>query len=617
MAMNTTVNAGNIGQVSQSNPTIKSNPRIVTNDSYSPFQPETHVDLENSLKSMLGTLEKTALGKSIQTEGLPQEVQKMVETLLRNAFSLENSLSQGLSDVLQSQRFTLDQLKLLSKFLDQVGVLLENNKIDTLPDALKLLLGNVDMALGEDGKLLEGMQLNKLAYQLLEGKSITDLPEALQFLLLQNTGSLPASHAPQSAEANFLKQLVQFFMPSQAGEEEAASNVKQPQGQTGAGSQTAQSKNAQSQTAAPSQGAKLPAAGTNNAGTTGAPAGQGQQSAGVQPQANAAPPPQSANPQQNAAANSNPSLQQSGSKAPAGMQQTGSQAQGAAENGQGGQNLSKAGMQAAQANGKNQAGLQAQREKGDFTAKNVDFQGRTVLKNTPQAMQAMKNLASYLLKSNNFTEGEINLLKNFINGSQKVLNDKEVKQLQSLIRLGEENIPAAVRQAAIQQDLPNLPKLWAFVQLCNLTQLLDLQANRLRKAGKEVNDFATVLKKSLHNENEVSGGQRTMSFMTPLYLGDNEKCYPTYIHVYDESTANGEEEEEKKETWLRLCMLTEYIGAVELVFRLYEKNNVSLRVSFSEAETVDSFNEFIPELRSAFEEFPLVLNDIKVSAIGE
>ena len=229
----------------------------------------------------------------------------------------------------------------------------------------------------------------------------------------------------------------------------------------------------------------------------------------------------------------------------------------------------------------------------------------------------MKSLAGQMLKNNSLTENEVVLLKNFINGNQKVLAEQELKELQNLIRMSEENIPAAVRQAAIKQDVPNLPKLWAFVQLCNLTKLLDLQAEQLRNASKNINDFASVLKKSMSNENQVEGNQRSMSFMTPLYLGDHEKCYPTYIHIYDESSKDGANGEEKKETWLRLCLLTENIGAVELVFRLYEKNHVNLCVAFSQQETVDLFNQCIPELKSAFEELPLALNEIKVSAIGE
>lgn len=608
MAMNTTVNTGNIAPVGQGNPTIKSNPRVVTNESYTPFQPETQVELESSIKSMLSSLEKTVMGKGLPTQGLPEEVQKMVETLMKNAFSLDMSLSQGLSDVLQSQKFTIDQLNLLSKFLEQIGTLLENNDINKLPDSLKTLLGNMNLLLGEDGKVFDGMVLNKLAFQLLEGKDIKDLPEVLQFLLMNNT-SMPPSSMPQSTELNFLKQLVQFFMPKPSTAEGAPTNANKPNNNPANGNQQA----AQNTGATNQQGATQPAGPNTAANGNASAVGQGQQTGTTQQ------PAQNANPQQSTTAQSNSSLQQN----TAGKQQNANDVQPVTTNRPEGQNAAKTTNQPQQppnVNDKNQVPLRekyAAAARDGNTVQQMSLSNKPPLQNTMQTMQVMKTLAGQLLPNNNLTENEVNLLKNFINGNQTVLNDKEVKQLQTLIRISEENIPASVRQAAMKQDLPNLTKLWAFVQLCNLTKLLDLQVNRLRSASKDINDFTSVLKRSMHNENEVAGNQRSMSFMTPLYLGDNEKCYPTYIHVYDESANKGEADEAKKETWLRICLLTENIGAVELVFRLYEKNNVNLRVAFSEREIVDSFNEYVPELRTAFDELPLILNEIKVSAIGE
>jgi len=42
-----------------------------------------------------------------------------------------------------------------------------------------------------------------------------------------------------------------------------------------------------------------------------------------------------------------------------------------------------------------------------------------------------------------------------------------------------------------------------------------------------------------------------------------------------------------------------------------------VRVSFSNTDMVESFNQYIPELKASFENYPLVLKDFKVRAIGE
>jgi hypothetical protein len=104
--------------------------------------------------------------------------------------------------------------------------------------------------------------------------------------------------------------------------------------------------------------------------------------------------------------------------------------------------------------------------------------------------------------------------------------------------------------------------------------------------------------------------------MTPLYLGDNAHCYPTYIHVYDQTADGRDIDDNQKETWFRICLLTENMGAVELVFRLYEQSKLNLRVTFSDDENVKSFNEYMPEIEAAFEGMPLDLTEVKVSVIG-
>ena len=107
--------------------------------------------------------------------------------------------------------------------------------------------------------------------------------------------------------------------------------------------------------------------------------------------------------------------------------------------------------------------------------------------------------------------------------------------------------------------------------------------------------------------------------MVPLYMGDQEKtAFPAYIHVYDENEEDpAAPGERKKETWLRVCLLTENIGAVDLTFRMYEKRNLDVRVLFSEPKMIQAFGEYIPEFEESFIDTPLVLKDLKVALAGD
>ena len=130
-------------------------------------------------------------------------------------------------------------------------------------------------------------------------------------------------------------------------------------------------------------------------------------------------------------------------------------------------------------------------------------------------------------------------------------------------------------------------------------------------------DFATAMRGQMESEgtNNVQG-ERSMNFMMPLYLGENEKSYPAYIHVYDEEKQPEGEAKKSKETWLRICLLTENIGAVELTCRVYDKSKLDVRVIFSQSEAVQGFREYLPEFRASFRDSSLQLSDLKIGTVG-
>ena len=108
-----------------------------------------------------------------------------------------------------------------------------------------------------------------------------------------------------------------------------------------------------------------------------------------------------------------------------------------------------------------------------------------------------------------------------------------------------------------------------------------------------------------------------MNFMMPLYLGENEQSYPAYIHVYDETQEDKETGVLKKETWLRLCVLTDHLGAVELTCRVYDREHLDIRLFFAGNDTAQQFRSFVPELRRKLRNSKLHLEDIAIDAAND
>ena len=238
------------------------------------------------------------------------------------------------------------------------------------------------------------------------------------------------------------------------------------------------------------------------------------------------------------------------------------------------------------------------------------------MENTPQMMNALRDLGQLLMKEGNLTQKDALLMQSFVNGKEALLSAKESQQLQQLIRLCQANIPATVQQAALQQNIPDLPRLWAFMQLCDMSMTRNMTARQLKKAGKDVAMFVLSMRHSMEGDNSIVPGQRSLNFMLPMYMGE-ETTYPSYIHVYDEKRPDPETGEMKKETWLRLCVLTDNIGAVELTCRVYQENQLDMRLFFSNTESANEFRSQTEALRSSLRDSTLRLKELKIGAVGE
>ncbi len=232
-------------------------------------------------------------------------------------------------------------------------------------------------------------------------------------------------------------------------------------------------------------------------------------------------------------------------------------------------------------------------------------------------MDAMKSLAQMLMRNTEMNPRETAMLQNFVNNSQPMMSEGEARHLQNLLRLCQQNVPVTVQQAAVQQKLPDLPRLWAFMQLCDMAGLTtQMTARAFKRAGRDVSDFANAMRNAMSSDNATVQNQRSFQMMLPLYLGDNETSYPTYLSVYDENEHDKEIGVDKKETWVRICVLTDNIGAAEMIFRVYEKTQLDMRFYFSQREVANEFKNYIADLRNSLRETELNLNEIRIGSVG-
>ena len=664
MATNVNPAAPSIQPASRSSET-KTDKIAVSRDggSSSGFAKQTDVKFTNSVDNMSAVLEKISTAKLGNDNGLPQQLREMINNIVTKAFSLESSLGEGLGSAMASERYSVEQLTSLGRIFQQLGNMAEANAVagqasgettaGQLSDALQIMMANVktllaNNALGGNTADLELVQLTKLAFQVLNNGNTGNMPQKLEALLQmlagQQMGQTPAggtaSQTTDKLWQNTASQTVssgngvvsQTVSSDNGGISQAVSNGNGSVGQSHAQEGTVKqlvdllfpklSANNSSQAPAnpqPSQGQsasntagqnpQMNTAGTAESATVGAKASQtnvssetiiktGSQSTG----------------QTNVVTSETPA-------------KTG--AQPAGENIQQNQQNQQAGVshkvlhQAAELEN-NPLFKQIFSRYGYSQETGVVRQPAQTaqqeipqLPNNQQVVDSFRNLAELLLKDSNLTAKDMALLKNFVNSSQTQLSQQDAKQLNLLLKMVQSNVPAAIQQAGQQPGMEGLPKLWAFLQLADLGSLKDLKAKDFKNANKEIKTVVSSLKSSISSEGSYQAdGQKSISFVMPLYIGEGGHSYPAYINLYDEPEHEDECGRKRKDTWFRVCVLTDNIGAVDIVCQLFEGNNLNLRINFSDNEIVKDFGEYLPDIRKALYNTSIHLNDLRVGTVN-
>ena len=594
------------------------------------FRPQTQVSLKTAITDLAATLSKISSNEKFGFEKLPSDIGQVVRNIMQQAFSIDATLGQSIGSTIESQHFSNDQLMILARMLSQIGALADKGFSMELSEETKTLLSQFkNLIVSENGgNFLEPVLMSKSAFELIDNKNPEQLPQSLYEILAQlsqsMTTSAPLNQPQQSEGMQFLNQLIKFFMPRPSSPSTTSQTQSQQQNQA--------AQNQQRPTPTPTQRLlnsmyrqlddpyanlqKQQAAQQSN---------QNQQffqkTPNQQPNQNLQPQNQSQQPNQN--------LQpQNQAQQPNQNLQPQNQSQQANQNLQP-QNQSQQANQNQQTQAQSFLREETPVPDANFLSKQQILKNqmqdaknlllKQPMQNNSQTMDTLKSLAQLLIKnSQNLTPRETTLLQNFVNNTQKMFPEAEARHLQNLLRLCQQNVPAVVQQAAVQHKLPDLPRLWAFMQLCDMANLPSQMTPRaFKKAGRAVSDFANIMRGFMGSDNTTVQNQRSFQMMLPLYLGENLTSYPTYLSVYDENAKDPDTGVEKKETWLRICVLTDNIGAAELIFRVYEGNQLDMRFYFSEADAAEDFRNYVSNLRDSIRETKFNIGEIRIGSIGE
>ena len=723
------------------------------------FTPRTDVNIRNSISNMAEVLSKISSQTSDAENAIPNQLKEIINNIMRSAFSLESTVSEGVGSSLASQKFSVEQLNTLSRMMHHLGYLADQGTLGELSEDLQVVFDNLKTVLTKDSNM-EAVNLNKLAFQFIQDENNPQVAKQLEQILSQLV-TIAGSQAGANTTVNtpsegfsLLNKLVDAFFPkalftatstgseqSQAGTSQMANaqtmnnftgnafvtnnNASTLMANANANANPAANATAQPNTQAAGSNAAvimsevevLPrqASGnqqTNQPANSAQTASPGQQAANTSTQEGiigSKAMPQNINGQSNAQPsngnsvannatgnttgqgstnnsnmatvsgqvnNSNTATINTQGNNP-GMSATNSQGNNAANTGNISTNnpipmaeegplspdalkdlpesfLNRDGGRSASAGRSvsenpnirlNNAGMAyegtasrhslAEGENnplfkqifsrfGQQTA--ITNNNSTSNANQPPPVQldgqqvaaALKDAGQLLLKNIELSPKDVELLNNFINRTQGNLSEQDAKQLTLLLRTIQSNIPASVQQAGQRPGMEELPKLWAFMQLCDIGRLKKMKGYSYRSASKEINNFVNSMRGSMNSEGSYKAdGQKSISFMMPLYMGDGTtQSYPAYVHIYDEPAHEDEKGIMRKDTWFRVCVLTESIGAVDIVCRLYEGNNLNLRVIFSDQDSVTEFSDYLPDIRKALYNTPINLTDLKIGTVN-
>ena len=234
-----------------------------------------------------------------------------------------------------------------------------------------------------------------------------------------------------------------------------------------------------------------------------------------------------------------------------------------------------------------------------------------------QTAQRLLALISQLASRQGQAEGELTqLLQQW---QAKVQGDPaQTLLLERAVRQFGAQVPPDVAQTALKSNLLDLPKFWVLLKTMEAGEWNELPAQAQRKAADVVRELASSLQRPSVWEADVKTEHSLLTFTNTLLFDPQGTPYPMYWHLYHQQQKDAQGRDTGEfETWLRVCLETENMGTVDVVFRYYDEKALDVRLRFEGEEGAEAFREVLPEVRQAVGEMPFELGDIWVSRGGK
>ena len=234
-----------------------------------------------------------------------------------------------------------------------------------------------------------------------------------------------------------------------------------------------------------------------------------------------------------------------------------------------------------------------------------------------QTAQRLLALISQLASRQGQAEGELTqLLQQW---QAKVQGDPaQTLLLERAVRQFGAQVPPDVAQTALKSNLPDLPKFWVLLKTMEAGEWNELPAQAQRKSADVVRELASSLQRPSVWEADVKTEHSLLTFTNTLLFDPQGTPYPMYWHLYHQQQKDAQGRDTGEfETWLRVCLETENMGTVDVVFRYYDEKALDVRLRFEGEDGADAFREVLPEVRQAVGELPFELGDIWVSRGGK
>jgi len=180
--------------------------------------------------------------------------------------------------------------------------------------------------------------------------------------------------------------------------------------------------------------------------------------------------------------------------------------------------------------------------------------------------------------------------------------------------------PQWLTSLAEREQKPELLVFWTAAKAADLTSWVQLgQTERQQSAATLKELVSTFEQPGMFRNQGDDSASRALTLQVALYAPGQEKPYPALIQIYEEKKDRGSSQPPEQEVWVRVSLETDYIGVVDLSFRLQDKKYLSIFSRFADVDSASEFQSSLSEIRQELAATPFELKNISVtqrSAVG-